>query len=203
MKLYFLTTIIIVLALSASNFANATLITYSDEATFLPNVDIINSYNFDGNNSIVSHGTSHVIDDVTFSAGAVFSLNPGRGGAHHQTGWLSLERLNYGLSFSQGITALSFDFGDYYTNAMTLTLTTNTGEVFIASANANSWGFGGFTTDQAFTSATITTSGTTGPFWGFDNFSYGNVSDIPEPSTLAIFGLAMIGLASRKLKKQS
>ena len=37
-----------------------------------------------------------------------------------------------------------------------------------------------------------------------DNFSFSEVSqDVPEPSTLAIFALGMIGLASRRFKKQS
>jgi hypothetical protein len=32
---------------------------------------------------------------------------------------------------------------------------------------------------------------------------WGNVTDVPEPSTLAIFALGMIGLASRRFKKKS
>jgi hypothetical protein len=39
---------------------------------------------------------------------------------------------------------------------------------------------------------------------GIDNFSFSEVSqNVPEPSTLAIFALGMIGLASRRFKKQS
>jgi hypothetical protein len=36
----------------------------------------------------------------------------------------------------------------------------------------------------------------------FDNFSF-NTAEVPEPSTFAIFALGMIGLASRRFKKQS
>ena len=38
---------------------------------------------------------------------------------------------------------------------------------------------------------------------GVVSVAYENVSQVPEPSTLAIFALSMIGLASRKFKKQS
>ena len=38
---------------------------------------------------------------------------------------------------------------------------------------------------------------------GFSSFDNPNVSKVPEPSTLAIFALGMIGLASRRFKKQS
>jgi hypothetical protein len=37
----------------------------------------------------------------------------------------------------------------------------------------------------------------------FDLISFKSVTDVPEPSTLAIFALGMIGLASRRFKKQS
>lgn len=36
-----------------------------------------------------------------------------------------------------------------------------------------------------------------------DNVIYQRVTDVPEPSTLAIFALGLMGLASRKLKKKS
>ncbi|WP_259366372.1 MULTISPECIES: PEP-CTERM sorting domain-containing protein [unclassified Colwellia] len=36
-----------------------------------------------------------------------------------------------------------------------------------------------------------------------DNVVYQRVTDVPEPSTLAIFALGMMGLASRRFKKQS
>ena len=35
------------------------------------------------------------------------------------------------------------------------------------------------------------------------NFAYNSSTEVPEPSTLAIFALGMIGLASRRFKKQS
>ena len=38
---------------------------------------------------------------------------------------------------------------------------------------------------------------------GFSSFDNLNVSKVPEPSTLTIFALGMIGLASRRFKKQS
>ena len=37
----------------------------------------------------------------------------------------------------------------------------------------------------------------------FDNIVITNVTDVPEPTTLAIFALGLMGLASRRFKKQS
>jgi hypothetical protein len=41
-------------------------------------------------------------------------------------------------------------------------------------------------------------------YWvDFTAFAYGDVTSVPEPSTLAIFALGIMGLASRRFKKQS
>jgi hypothetical protein len=209
MKNKFLKGLVASFALSVCGLANAGLIEYTDFSSWELNTENVTTIDFNANQgqtNEINRGSSFFIDGVTFSAGTIFSIyDVGHDPAYHDTGWLDLEDGNYMASFSQAITSLSFDFGDYYSNAMNLTVTTNTGEIIQGSSLADSYGFIGFTTDSAFTSVSFQTSGTTGPYWGFDNLSYGNVkvSEVPEPSTLAIFALSLIGLASRKYKKQA
>ncbi len=43
---------------------------------------------------------------------------------------------------------------------------------------------------------------TTSQYVAIGNIAYNRVTDVPEPSTLAIFALGVMGSASRRLKKQ-
>jgi hypothetical protein len=43
---------------------------------------------------------------------------------------------------------------------------------------------------------------TANAFTAFDNVSFVDAAEVPEPSTLAIFALGLMGLASRRFKKQ-
>lgn len=45
-------------------------------------------------------------------------------------------------------------------------------------------------------------SGSNWDNWAIDNVTLSNNIDVPEPSTLAIFALGMMGLVSRKIKKK-
>lgn len=54
----------------------------------------------------------------------------------------------------------------------------------------------------AFRITQLTHSGSSFDRWAIDNVTI-STQDVPEPSTLAIFALGMIGLASRRFKKQS
>jgi len=72
-----------------------------------------------------------------------------------------------------------------------------------------SW-VGDFTTSVAFASLNQGTYQTKS-LYNFDTpqlqdyltINIGSVNEVPEPSTLAVFALGLMGLASRKLKKQA
>lgn len=56
-------------------------------------------------------------------------------------------------------------------------------------------------TGSNFNKITITQMANHTGWLGMDNFAWNDSTDIPEPSTLAIFALGMIGLTSRRFKK--
>jgi len=79
-----------------------------------------------------------------------------------------------------------------------LNLTTNATHAYSFTSNYNAGGYVAFTTTQGNSN------------WDNISIKYaepqggaGQITDVPEPSTLAIFALGMIGLASRRFKKQS
>lgn len=209
MKNKFLKGLVASFVLSISGVVNAGLIEFTDFSDWENNSENITTIDFNGSQGqtgYINRGSSFLIGGVTFNSGTIYSIYDFSGdAAFHDSGWLDLEDGNYMATFSQAITSLSFDFGDFYSNAMNLTVTTNTGEIIQGSSLADSFGFIGFTTESAFTSVSFQTTGTTGPYWGFDNLSYGNakLSEVPEPSTLAVFALGLMGLATRKFKKQA
>jgi|GEM_PF-5327938 len=62
----------------------------------------------------------------------------------------------------------------------------------------------GITETNSFNEIRFSISGTNNNFFNMDDFKFSApTQEVPEPSTLAIFALGMMGLASRKFKKQA
>lgn len=185
--------------------AKATLITYNDIGTWNSAATGIVTNDFNHYTNIQSFGTSHTENGVTYTGGSLFGQgNNGYAGAQWiGEKWFSFERNTpYGIDFGQSLTALSFNFADYYNTNMDLTLLFNTGEsVSINQGGSNQLGFIGITTDNAFTSVQLISSNTQGPYFGIDNLSYGSkVSSVPEPSSVALLALSVLGLSFSRRK---
>tara|TARA_R110000744_G_scaffold174083_2_gene292800 strand:+ start:3479 stop:4123 length:645 start_codon:yes stop_codon:yes gene_type:complete len=195
--------------------AHAALITSVDRADFQTAVvgGTIDDQNFDSLAVGLLLGT---LDGVTYSASGgtpiitntfLTSTSPNGLGSTSVGFFESLESATF--SFDNAITAFAIDINTFantdgaYQGVLNIGDTvTSIFEVFPSTATGQ---FLGFVSDSAFTSITI--SATTGFGYTLDTLVYGDatsvVSAVPEPSTLAIFVLGLMGLASCRFKKQS
>jgi len=101
----------------------------------------------------------------------------------------------------------AYSFGGYFANSLLFKDTTfdfydNSNSLiqsftmdFQSTAGEMTWA--GFSSDIAFSSVRITGYDT-----AIDSLRAGVATDVPEPSTLAIFALGIMGLAARRFKKQ-
>ena len=103
------------------------------------------------------------------------------------------------LPFS--VTAIAFDFGEFYGSPSLLTIALGNGDTLAATGNSNSYAFFGATSDTAFSSFTLTADVS---YPGIDNFAFGNtVSAVPEPSTWAMMILGFAGIGFMAYRRKS
>jgi hypothetical protein len=186
------------LVLSVSGFANAGMIVFTDEASWLAATSSVTTIDFNTGSDQVGRGSNYTESGVTFSADSVYSIyDIDYDASYHDTGYLDMEGSNLGMDFGSDITALGFYFGAFYDNEVSMTF--DNGQVFNLSAPTSQYSFFGLVSDDSFNSVTMNTANA---FTAFDNVSFGDAAEVPEPSTLAIFALGVLGLASRRFKKQ-
>ena len=112
------------------------------------------------------------------------------------------------LSFASPLQAIAFDFLDsdrtdeynLFVNGVNVTS-------FLSSSSSYDGSFFFGLVDTVGITSVVFSADSTSPGgfteeFGIDNVRTSTLTSVPEPSTLAIFGLALFGLASRKFKKQ-
>lgn len=111
------------------------------------------------------------------------------------------------LSFASPLEAIAFDFLDS-DSSDEYNLLVNGVNVTSFLSNGTSYDGSFFfgLVDTAGISSVVFSADSTSPGgfteeFGIDNVRTATLTSVPEPSTIAIFGLALIGLVSRKLKK--
>lgn len=198
------------LVLSVSGLANAGLIfttgnvviNAQNSATFdtlTSNGLSLNSYNEDGINVFVNDTTYQGFN--AFNNSNTTAFHYGSGGNNQ---WVDISLTNGALIY-----AMDFLMGDGQGNSVTnIQWKTYSGLTLLDSGlelNVNK-GTVGFTSTTGFTSIRLAAAiSTTSPGFGnhqsiaIDDLNIGTTS-VPEPSTLAIFALGVIGLASRRSK---
>ena len=98
--------------------------------------------------------------------------------------------------FDNAINAFGLDFGQYANDQAQVILGGN------ASSVVTGGGFFGFVdTDSSFTSVSYDTL-TGGNYSLFDNVTYGTATSVPEPGTLALFGIGLAGMGFMRRRKK-
>ncbi len=207
MKNKFLKGLVASCALAVSSFANAGLITSSVDSaldgasilTFDAEVDgLFTSRLFNGEVTIATDGSSLRLDS---------QFNGGYGMVNKSIKNQSGQ--SYIIDFSNTISAFGWDWGAADRSGWVVSLF-DINNLLINSysipAQTSANGYADFygATGSNISRVTLVNS-SLGDYAMMDNLHYvtSNVTNVPEPSTLAIFTLALMGLASRKFKKQA
>lgn len=193
--------------------ANAILITSVDRATFQAAVTTgtINSQDFDG---LVVGTLVGTLGEVTYSASVgtpivtdtfLTSTNPNGLGSTSTGFFLPFETATF--SFTNAITAFAIDINTFantdgaYSGLLSIgDIATSILEAF---PNQTTGQFLGFVSDTPFSSITI--SANTNFSYTLDTLIYGDaaaVNTVPEPATLSLLGLGLLGIGKARLRRK-
>ncbi|GHF87626.1 PEP-CTERM sorting domain-containing protein [Thalassotalea marina] len=197
------------LALGLSATANAGIITvYDNEADFLAATSISNSYNFDGD--ATSNFTDMDFGDFSITAdGFDIETSISNSSSYFNSNHLDFytECCNVPdtmkINFDFGISAFGFDFSneDPTSDFTVITIDGNSYNV----GTSGSAGFFGFTATGPISSVTFNDdagNGGANTSTKYDNFIFTRADSVsvPEPTSIAILGLGVLGLALRRRK---
>lgn len=196
--------------------AQANLITYTDQSSFLSSISNVGVDTYDDLPIGYEQGPYHrSAGAYTYTASALpFHFFNGGAGSDHWMGTNLNEATITFYNISAGVTGIGgFFFGaggqsSYRPGeSITIVATDGDGSVTQTITNATLSSFLGFTTDNAFTSLTVTAVQRPAPdyVWPLVNdLTFGSevVTAVPEPGTLTLVGLGAIGMAYGALRRR-
>jgi hypothetical protein len=210
------------LALGLSS-ADAATVSYSDAGLWNAAANVTGSDNYNSY-SWTSGGGNHFgtfislsgINYTTSAPNHIYGIGTALAydAAYHTSNYLHWEGNNpvtLTVQLPSLVTAIGFNFGDFYGSIDQLSIVLGNGDSFVVLGSSNAFAFFGAVSDAAFSSFTLTGSGVrTGSFAlpGIDNLAFGNgngVSAVPEPSTWAmmILGFAGVGFMAYRRRNQA
>lgn len=212
MKFKFLQAAVAGLMLSICNMANAGLITGTnwDEDASLTSGEWSTSGGADAWDLLSTDITLHlpriVANEANSKQGDIADLFSAIYNLFQSTNTLSTSGGSFMLGNHQALSALGFQdvnisfVGDYTVDVFTADTfrTTGNGTLFYGNGQSTKFDFWNIGTNNGH-SASLSTMFN---YAQIQDSNTGGTVDVPEPSTLAILALGIIGLASRKFKKQ-
>jgi hypothetical protein len=211
------------LALSVSGFANASLIILDFEG--IGNTANINDFYNGGTDSQGNSGVNYGISFGTNTLGLIDSDAGGTASIANEPSGESVMFFSTGSAILNYAAGFDTGFSFFYSSAKSATVDifdgiNGTGNILgsidlaaqntdncIGDPNGNYCNWTNIGASFAGTAKSINFGGSAN-FIAFDDVTFGSevageATDVPEPSTLAIFALGIMGLASRRFKKQS
>lgn len=178
--------------------ANATTVPYATATALAANSTATTTINFNGGSGETYYGNAWTTSGVTFGADSgVFHIRTAaHDAAYHPNGYVDLQGSTLSMNFGTAVTSVGFDFGDFYSSIVNLSITLGNGDMFNVSSPSNAYGYFGVTSNVAFNSLTITTNNL---YTGFDNVTFGAAA-VPEPASLALLGVGLFGFAAARRK---
>ena len=197
-----------------SNIANAGLIYFTDRAEFESK---LSTFEVDGFDSLTSRGQGTYSSSLISYSGSMYGCTTDGGGAN--TGcnfsssfdvpgneWLWTYNSSGSFTTSYDVSAFGFDYASTISPYIVNSLNLNG----VTSSDLSSGFFGVISDDNSLIGNQFIMSwNASSNYLGYDNvilstdvFTGQKPSGIPEPSTLAIFALGILGLASRKVVKR-
>lgn len=215
-----LATILAVAFVSASHASAAVVTFYSDRASFESVLSSSIDIDFEGivgDESFTTGASSIVIDGVNFSSSTQVFVSGKNGpfnGAPFDSALLVSGNIEAPItadlsSAGSGFTAVGGFFGDLTVPGTLTTMTLVGSSGILDSRTLTTAGMGAGSPSNFFG---WTVSGDTivsvthdlqGGFLGLDDFVYGNATAVPEPSSLAILGIGVLGVLACRRHKQN
>lgn len=141
------------------------------------------------------------VHGISYSGGTAFAVHPAYYGPYYNWGTGTVGLLNNldpeTLTFDNPVTAFSADFGSILNYGASISIAIDGNTFTLLTNNFPNLSFFGYASATPFSSVSIQAANNAYPI--IDNITLGT-TNIPEPATIALLGLGLLGFAASRRK---